>query len=82
MEFSKNMIYLITSSFDLTVRVWNIDEKELVRVFYFDNPVMCFDINEVGQILVTGDEQGQVIVWDVNKAYELKKFDFSLEGSF
>lgn len=55
MEFTKNMIYFVTTSYDLTIRIWNIDDKQLVRVLYVDSPVMCFDINEVGQILVTGD---------------------------
>lgn len=73
------MIYLVTASFDLTVRIWGIDERELVRIFYFDSPVLCFDINEVGQILVTGDEKGLVTVWEVNKGYVLKKFYFEQE---
>ena len=26
LEFSKNMIYLVTASYDLSVRIWNIDD--------------------------------------------------------
>lgn len=42
LEFSKNMIYLISASYDLSVRVWNIDDQEIVRIFFFDNVVMRF----------------------------------------
>ena len=48
LEFTKNMIYLITASYDLTVRIWEIDERELVRIFYFDSPVLSMEVNEVG----------------------------------
>ena len=65
MEFTKNMIYFITASYDLTIRIWNIDDKSLVRVLYVDSPVMSFDVNEVGQILVTGDQEGNIIVWEI-----------------
>jgi len=59
------MIYMITSSYDLTVRIWNIDEQQLVRIFYFSSAVIALEINEVGSILVTGDELGLIIIWNV-----------------
>lgn len=74
------MIYLITASYDLTVRIWEIDERELVRIFYFDSPVLSMEVNEVGQILITGDQNGQINIWEINKGYVLKKFDFNLES--
>ena len=48
LEFTKNMIYLISASYDLTIKIWNIDERELVRIFFVDSPVMCLEVNEVG----------------------------------
>lgn len=56
---------MITSSYDLTVRIWNIDEQQLVRIFYFSSAVIALEINEVGSILVTGDELGLIIIWNV-----------------
>lgn len=34
------------------------------------------EINEVGTILVCGDEEGVISVWNVNKGYILMSFDF------
>lgn len=62
------MIYLISASYDLSVKIWNIDDAELVRVFYFTNPVISMEINEVGDVLVVGDSEGEIFVWDINKA--------------
>ncbi len=82
MEFTKNMIYLVTSSYDKSVRIWNLDDRELARVFYFNDFVTCFDLNEVGEILVCGDEQGMITVWNVAKAYILIKFKFTRNSDF
>ncbi len=68
------MIYLISASYDLTVRIWNIDEVSVVRIFYFENVVLALELNCVGEILVAGDENGIISVWNVNKGYILKKF--------
>jgi len=55
LDFSKNMVYLITAGHDLSIRVNSIDEEKPCRILYTQYPVTFLDINEVGTILVSGD---------------------------
>ena len=40
---------------------------------------MSLEVNEVGTILVCGDEEGVISVWNINKGYILMKFNFCEE---
>lgn len=72
-EFTKNLIYLVSASVDNTVRFWSIEDNSLVRIFYFENPITCFQIDEVGSTLIVGDAEGRITVWGVERAVQILK---------
>lgn len=77
-DFTKNAIYLVSASLDNTIRFWNIEDNSLTRIFYFENNISCFQIDEVGEVLIVGDIEGNVIVWNVEKAFRILKTSFNI----
>lgn len=80
LKFSKNMIYLISASYDKSIVIWSIDEAVEIRKFFTEFVVVALEINEVGEILVTGDTEGFVVIWNVDRAYRLNSIDFSQQA--
>ena len=80
-EFTKNMIYLVSASLDNTIRFWNLEDNTLIRIFYFENNISCFQLDEVGSMLVVGDSEGQIVVWNVEKALRVLKTNVSGNSS-
>lgn len=77
LKFSKNMIYLFSASYDKSVVVWSIDDGIEVRKFFTEFVVVALEINEVGEILITGDTEGHINIWNVDRAYKINSIDCS-----
>ena len=76
LDFSKNLIYLISASADRTVRLWSIDDERLVRVFYCDALPTAVELNEVGDTIVIGDSEGEITIWNVENYNRVARVSF------
>jgi WD40 repeat protein len=48
LEFSKNLLYLVSASYDKSIRVYSIDDQDQIRILYSKEPVLALSINEIG----------------------------------
>ena len=67
LEFMNNMRYLISSSLDCTLRVWDIVTAECRRLVRVPSPLSTFKMTLNGDILVGGTEFGQLLFIDLQK---------------
>ena len=75
-EFTENLNYIVSSSRDRSVRVWNLDDASLVRIIFFPEVITTFRLAMNGDIIVCGDEEGGVYVWNLVKPLKLHNFRF------
>ncbi len=59
--------WILTSSHDKTVRLWDFDSRELLATFKLDTRAVTADFRGDGQI-VTGDAGGLMFLWSVEAA--------------
>ncbi|XP_044528029.1 CMT1A duplicated region transcript 1 protein [Gracilinanus agilis] len=64
---------VVSGSYDLTIRCWNIDSGLCTKIFIGHNgTITCLDLHE--KKLVSGSRDCQVKVWDMNSGKCLKTF--------
>lgn len=59
-EFLPNLRYLLSSSSDNTIRVWDIDQAQESSRLSVDTSIYCCSIDSKGELVVAGDYQGSV----------------------
>ena len=75
---NKNKMFLITSAMDKSFYIWQIHENFMPTLYQklsgFLSPVQSFLDFEDGVSLMTGDSNGELIVWDYHKSKILLAF--------
>ncbi|KAL6348903.1 hypothetical protein AAG906_033559 [Vitis piasezkii] len=60
--------YLLSSSTDKTVRLWQVGQEQCLRVFYHNDYVTCVDFNPVDDnYFISGSIDGKVRIWEVHR---------------
>jgi WD40 repeat protein len=67
---------IATGSADRTIKLWNLEGKELGSLRGHDSPIWGLTWSPDGQILVTADEHGDIKFWD----FKTKRQIFNLSG--
>jgi len=65
MAFVPGRNWLISSSADKTIRVWDLQQQKIVRDLILNEPVKRFALTG-SDYLVFGNSSGQVLKWDLN----------------
>jgi len=85
-NFSKNDKYLVSSSWDNTVRIWDMDSFKCIRVLegHTDN-VWAVDISSDISLIASGSLDRQFKIWDSKSGkeilnYKLEPFDIIKKG--
>jgi WD40 repeat protein len=60
--------YIISASNDETIKLWSLDNFELVYTFNHNDDVLC--LNYYNNYLISGDFEGTVKIWDL-ETFEL-----------
>lgn len=75
---NKNKTYLITSALDKSFYIWQIHDNFMPSLYQklsgFLSPIQSFLDFEDGVSLMTGDSNGELIVWDYHKSKILLAF--------
>ncbi|KAJ8681165.1 hypothetical protein QAD02_016952 [Eretmocerus hayati] len=80
LAFSKTHQIIISSSWDCTIKIWkcpNSDKKiKLLDCFVaeldHDSQVTCIDVSRDETMLVSGTEEGEIYLWNLNDSYSLQ----------
>jgi len=72
-EFHPNIHYLATGSSDKQIRLWELETGECVRLmFTVAGAVRSLRFTRNGQLLIAGGDDGQFVVFDVNRGAALE----------
>ncbi|EXC52360.1 WD repeat-containing protein 44 [Morus notabilis] len=60
--------FLLSSSIDQTVRLWQVGSDRCLRVFFHNNYVTCVDFNPLDDnYFISGSIDGKVRIWEVRR---------------
>lgn len=63
--FSADAAQVVTGSDDKTVRIWQLDNGQVVRQFETPSPIKSLCLSGDGKQIVTGHEDAKIRVWNV-----------------
>ncbi len=69
-KFSPDSKMIATASLDHTVKLWSIEGQELKTYRGHDDSVWSLNFSPNGQNLISGDNQGKLIVWNLDLDFE------------
>ncbi|XP_024995622.1 uncharacterized WD repeat-containing protein C3H5.08c-like isoform X2 [Cynara cardunculus var. scolymus] len=68
--------YLLSSSVDKTVRMWQVGHDECLKTFTHNNYVTCVEFNPVDDnYFISGSIDGKVRIWDVHRCQVIDWID-------
>ena len=67
MQWHANCNYIATGSSDKTVRLWDVQSGECVRVFVgHKGMILSLAMSPGGRYMASGDEDGTIMMWDLS----------------
>lgn len=58
--------YLVSSSFDKSVRIWDINSRTLKHtILDYNSEITCLYINHTNKLIITGSVDGEIKVWSI-----------------
>ena len=64
--YSPDGEFVATAARDATIKVWHVATQRLVHAFVDESMVYCIAFSPNGQKLASGNDEGQVKVWDTS----------------
>lgn len=80
-EFAENLKYAITASLDKTVKFWEIPNGACVLNLELTSSVTSMHMSYSGYFFLTGQENGDVRLWDMHEQQLIKCVNISSERS-